>query len=53
VTHGGGRLLLHSEEVAQLGNAWNILIEEEAGAMTGTVVTRGGGFLMFGVCGSH
>ncbi len=48
VGHGAGRLLLHGEEMS--GTAWNVAIEETSGTMTGAVLTRVGGHLVFGTC---
>ncbi len=45
----GGRLVLHGQEL-QAGTAWNVVIEEATGAMVGGVLTREGGYLVFGTC---
>ena len=50
VGHGGGRMLLHGAEVDMGGNAWNVVVTEASGAMTGAVLSQAGGFLMFGTC---
>jgi hypothetical protein len=50
VSRGGGRLLLHGEEVGLAGIAWNVVIVEASGVMSGAVLSHGGGFLMFGAC---
>jgi hypothetical protein len=50
VGRGAGRLLLHGEEVVMSGTAWNVVIEETSGAMTGAALTHAGGFLVFGTC---
>ncbi len=50
VGRGDGRLLLHGEEVGIGGIAWNVVIVEATGTMSGSVLSRGGGFLMFGTC---
>lgn len=50
VSRGGGRLLLHGEEVGMAGIAWNVVIVEASGTMSGAVLSHGGGFLMFGAC---
>lgn len=50
VARGSGRLMLHGQEVETLGNAWDIVVEEASGAMTGAVLSHGGGFLLFGAC---
>ena len=50
VSRGGGRLLLHGEEMGIGGIAWNVVIVEASGVMSGAVLSHGGGFLMFGAC---
>ena len=50
VGHGAGRLMLHGEEVAMSGTAWNMVIDEASGAMAGASLTQAGGFLVFGKC---
>src|SRR5262245_52777854 len=50
VGRGGGRLLLHGDEIELGGTAWNVVIVEDSGAMTGAVLSRSGGFLLFGAC---
>ncbi|MGH7389000.1 MAG: hypothetical protein ACREM3_06015 [Candidatus Rokuibacteriota bacterium] len=50
VSHGDGRLLLHGEEMGVGGIAWNVVIAEASGAMSGAILSHGGGFLMFGAC---
>lgn len=50
VGHGDGRLLVHGEEMGIGGVAWNVVIVEASGAMSGAVLSHGGGFLMFGTC---
>ena len=50
VGRGQGRMLLHGEEVQMSGTAWNVVVEEASGAMTGAVLTHAGGFLLFGTC---
>ena len=50
VAHAAGRLMLHGQEVETLGNAWDVVVEQASGAMTGAVLSHGGGFLMFGAC---
>ncbi len=49
VGHAGGRLMLHGQEI-EAGTAWNVVIEDATGAMTGGVLTRTGGYLVFGTC---
>jgi hypothetical protein len=50
VGHGAGRLMLHGEQMDPVGVAWNVVIVEDSGAMSGAVLSRSGGFLMFGAC---
>jgi hypothetical protein len=50
VSRAGGRLLLQGEEVGTNGIAWDVVIVEASGAMSGAVLSHGGGMLMFGAC---
>ena len=50
VGRGGGRLMLHGEEIEIGGRAWNVVISEATGEMTGAVLSEPGGYLMFGAC---
>jgi hypothetical protein len=50
VGHGGGRLMLHGEEIEIGGRAWNVVIKEATGEMTGAVLSEPGGYLVFGAC---
>jgi hypothetical protein len=50
VGRGGGRLMLHGEEIEIGGRAWNVVIKEATGEMTGAVLSEPGGYLMFGSC---
>jgi hypothetical protein len=50
VGHGPGRLVLHGEEVEMSGTAWNVVVDEKSGALTGAVLTYVGGYLVFGSC---
>jgi hypothetical protein len=43
VGHGGGRLVLHGEEVEMAGTAWNVVVDQKSGDLTGAVLTRVGG----------
>jgi len=52
VSRDAGRLLLHGEELGLAGTAWNVVVVEASGAMSGAVLSHGGGFLMFGTCSS-
>jgi hypothetical protein len=50
VGRGGGRLMLHGEEIEIGGRAWNVVIKEATGEMTGAVLSEPGGYLIFGSC---
>lgn len=50
VGHGAGRLMLHGEEIEMSGTAWNVVVDQKSGALTGAVLTYAGGFLVFGSC---
>ena len=50
VSRGSGRILLQGEEVGMNGFAWDMVIVEASGVMSGAVLSHGGGFLMFGGC---
>ena len=50
VGRGGGRLLIQGEDLGIAGVAWNVVVAEDSGAMSGAVLSHGGGFLMFGSC---
>ena len=50
IGRGEGSLLVHGEETGVSGISWNMVITEASGAMTGSVLRGGGGFLMFGNC---
>jgi hypothetical protein len=50
VGHGGGRLVLHGEEIEMAGTAWNVVVDQKSGELTGAVVSRVGGYLVFGSC---
>ena len=32
------------------GTAWNVVVDQTTGALTGAVLSHAGGFLMFGTC---
>ena len=53
VGHGPNRLVLHGEEVELSGTAWNVVIDEKSGALTGAVLTYSGGYLVFGSCANR
>lgn len=50
VSRGAGRLLIHGEDMGLGGVAWNVVVEESSGRMSGAVLSHGSGFLMFGAC---
>ena len=50
VGHGGGRLVLHGEEVEMAGTAWNVVVDQKSGDLAAAVLTRVGGYLAFGSC---
>ena len=43
-------MLVQGEEVVVGGIAWDVVIVENTGTMSGAVLGHGGGFLMFGAC---
>jgi len=47
VSNEGGHLLISGTET---GGSWNVVVVEDSGDMTSAVITRNGGFLMFGKC---
>lgn len=47
---GAGKLMIAGQDVQTLGNMWGLVIEEKTGAMSGAVLSHGGGFLVFGAC---
>jgi hypothetical protein len=50
VGHGGGRMVLHGEEIDMAGTAWNAVVDQKSGELIGAVVSRVGGYLLFGSC---
>jgi hypothetical protein len=50
VGRGQGRLLVQGEETGMRGIAWDVVIAEASGVMSGAVLSHDGGFLMFGAC---
>ena len=50
VGRGEGRLLVQGEETGKRGIAWDVVIAEASGVMSGAVLSHEGGFLMFGAC---
>jgi hypothetical protein len=47
---GAGKLMVAGQEIETLGNVWGLVVEQQTGAMSGAVLSHGGGFLMFGAC---
>lgn len=47
---GAGKLMIAGQDVQTLGNMWGLVIEQKTGAMSGAVLSHGGGFLVFGAC---
>ena len=45
-----GKLMLAGRDVQTLGKMWGLVIEQKTGAMSGAVLSHGGGYLMFGAC---
>ena len=50
IGRGEGRLLVQGEETGMRGIAWDVVIAETSGVMSGAVLSHEGGFLMFGAC---
>lgn len=50
VGRGAGQLMISGEEVETLGKVWGVAVAETTGAMSGAVLSHGGGFMMFGAC---
>jgi hypothetical protein len=47
---GPGKLMIAGQDVETLGKMWGLVVEQTSGAMSGAVLSHGGGFLMFGTC---
>jgi hypothetical protein len=47
---GAGKLMIAGQDLQTLGNMWGVVIEQKTGAMSGAMLSHGGGFLMFGAC---
>ena len=47
VSRDGGRLMIYGSEI---GGSWSAAVVEDSGYMTSAVLSRDGGFLMFGSC---
>jgi len=50
VNNDGGRLLVGGTE---LGGGWTMSVGAESGAMSSAIISRSGGFLMFGTCSAN
>jgi putative effector of murein hydrolase len=49
VDRGSGKMILRGMEARALGVAWDLLVDETSGAMSGAVLSQGG-YLLFGGC---
>jgi hypothetical protein len=49
VDRGAGKLIIRGVEVQTRGIAWDLVVDEASGAMTGAVLSQGG-YLVFGRC---
>ena len=49
VDRGPGKLMLRGLDVQTLGIAWSLVVDENSGAMSASVLSQGG-YLMFGRC---
>jgi hypothetical protein len=49
VDRGAGKMMLRGLDVQTLGVAWDIVVDETSGAMSGAVLSQGG-YLVFGGC---
>jgi hypothetical protein len=47
---GAGKLMVAGQDLQTIGRIWGLVIEQKTGAMSGGVLSHGGGFLMFGAC---
>lgn len=47
---GPGKLMIAGQDVETLGKMWGLVVQHDTGAMSGAVLSHGGGFLMFGTC---
>jgi|SRR5215467_9804719 len=51
VGHDGGRLLLHGVENGIAGISWSMVVAEDSGNMSASVLGHGGGgYILFGAC---
>jgi hypothetical protein len=50
---GPSKLMIAGQDVETLGKMWGLVVEEMTGAMSGAVLSHGGGFLMFGSCAAQ
>jgi hypothetical protein len=49
---GQDKLMVAGQEIETLGNMWGLVVDQKTGAMSGAVLSHGGGLLMFGACTS-
>jgi hypothetical protein len=49
VDRGAGKIMLRGLDVQTLGIAWDLVIDETSGSMSGAVLSQGG-YLVFGRC---
>jgi hypothetical protein len=49
VDRGAGKMILRGVDVQTLGMAWDLVVDEASGAMSGAVLSQGG-YLVFGRC---
>jgi hypothetical protein len=47
---GAGKLMVAGSDLQTIGRIWGLVIEQKTGAMSGAVLSHGGGFIMFGAC---
>jgi hypothetical protein len=47
---GPGKLMIAGQEMELLGNMWGLVVEHKTGAMSGAILSHGGGLLLFGTC---
>ena len=51
VDRGPGKMMLRGLDVQTQGVAWDLIVDETSGAMSGAVLSQGG-YLLFGRCGT-
>jgi len=49
VDRGPGKIMLRGLDVHTMGVAWDLIVDENSGAMSGSVLSQGG-YLLFGRC---